>query len=166
MQERQAVEQHLIAQTGDATRVGIVFVHGIGQQSESDVVREFGGALLHWLQEWHDARALDFCVTSSDLTYGELAERPARFTLALQAVEGHAAQTWILAEAWWAGRLSAPNLEEMTVWVFKAVFVPRLHLIEVVMDSVRKLRQSRKAIIEVISSAFLWVGYITAAIVP
>jgi len=49
-EQRQAVEQHLIAQTEGATRVGVVFVHGIGQQSESYTVREFGGPLLRWLQ--------------------------------------------------------------------------------------------------------------------
>jgi pimeloyl-ACP methyl ester carboxylesterase len=164
MQERQAVEQHLIARTGGATRVGVVFVHGIGQQSESYTVREFGGPLLHWLQEWHKRRERDFCVTSSDLTYGELAERPARFTLDLAAVEGHPAQTWILAEAWWAARLSAPNLDEMTWWGLKSAFVRCLNLAEVVVASFRKLPQSPKAIIELVSSLLLFLGYVAAAV--
>jgi hypothetical protein len=164
MQERQAVEQHLIARTGSATRVGVVFVHGIGQQSESYTVREFGGPLLHWLQEWHKRRGRDFCVTSSDLTYGELAERPARFTVDLAATEGHPAQTWILAEAWWAARLSAPNLDEMTWWGLKSAVVRSLRLAEVVVDSFRKLPGSPKAIIEVISSVLLFIGYVSAAI--
>ena len=120
------VEKHLIAQTAGATRVGIVFVHGIGQQSESYTVREFGGPILRWLQEWHKRRDRDLCVTSSDLTYGEVAERPARFTLDLDAVEGHGAQTWIFAEAWWAARLSAPNLDEMTWWGLKSAVVRSL----------------------------------------
>jgi hypothetical protein len=164
MQERQAVEQHLIAKTGAATRVGVVFVHGIGQQSESYTVRDFGGPLLHWLQEWHERRDRDLCVTSSDLTYGELAERPARFTLDLSAVEGHPAQTWILAEAWWAARLSAPNLDEMTWWGLKSAVVRCLNLAEVVIASFRKLPQSPKAIIEVVSSILLFIGYVAAAI--
>jgi pimeloyl-ACP methyl ester carboxylesterase len=164
MQERQAVEQHLIGQTGGATRVGVVFVHGIGQQSESYTVREFGGPLLHWLQEWHKRRDRDLCVTSSDLTYGELAERPARFTLELDALEGHPAQTWILAEAWWAARLSAPNLDEMTWWGLKSAIVRCLNLAEVVVASFRKLPQSPKAIIELVSSLLLFLGYVAAAV--
>ena len=164
MQERQAVEQHLIAQAGGATRVGVVFVHGIGQQSESYTVREFGGPLLHWLQEWHKRRDRDFCVTSSDLTYGEVAERPARFTLDLEKVEGHPAQTWILAEAWWAARLSAPNLDEMTWWGLKSAIVRCLNLAEVVVASFRKLPHSPKAIIEIVSSLLLFLGYVAAAI--
>ena len=164
MQERQAVEQHLTRQTGAATRVGVVFVHGIGQQSESYTVREFGGPMLHWLQEWHGRRGSDLCVTSSDLTYGELAERPARFTIDLEKVDGHPAQKWFLAEAWWAARLSAPNLDEMTWWGLKSAFVRCLRLAEVVVDSFRKLPQSPKAIIEVVSSVLLFVGYVAAAI--
>ena len=164
MEERQAVEQHLIAQASGAPRVGVVFVHGIGQQSESYTVREFGGPLLHWLQEWHKRRDRDFCVTSSDLTYGELAERPARFTLDLNAVDGHPAQTWILAEAWWAARLSAPNLDEMTWWGIKSAFVRSLNLADVVIASFRRLPQSPKAIIELVSSTLLFIGYVAAAI--
>jgi hypothetical protein len=163
-QERQTVEQHLIAKTSDAIRVGVVFVHGIGQQSESYTVREFGGPLLHWLQEWHKRRDSDLCVTSSDLTYGELAQRPARFTLDLEKVEGHPAQTWIFAEAWWAARLSAPNLDEMTWWGLKSAFVRCLRLADVVVESFLKLPQSPKAIIEVVSSVLLFLGYVAAAI--
>lgn len=164
MQERQAVEQHLIAKTGAVTRVGIVFVHGIGQQSESYTVREFGGPLLHWLQEWHKRRDLDLCVTSSDLTYGELAQRPARFKLDLEKEREHPAQTWFFAEAWWASRLSAPNLDEMTWWGLKSAVVRCLRLAEVVVDSFRKLPGSPKAIIEVVSSLLLFLGYVAAAI--
>lgn len=165
MQERQVVEQHLIAQTAGATRVGVVFVHGIGQQSESYTVRDFGDPLLRWLQEWHKRRERDFCVKSADLTYGELAERPARFTLDLEAVEGHPAQSWIFAEAWWAARLSAPNLDEMTWWGLKSAIVRSLRLAEVVVASFRKLPQSPKAIIELVSSILLFLGYVAAAIV-
>jgi len=164
MQERQAVEQHLIAKTGAATRVGIVFVHGIGQQSESYTVREFGGPLLHWLQEWHKRRERDLCVSSSDLTYGELAQRPARFKIDLEKDGEHPAQTWFFAEAWWASRLSAPNLDEMTWWGLKSAVVRCLRLAEVVVDSFRKLPQSPKAIIEVVSSLLLFLGYVAAAI--
>ncbi len=163
MKERQAVEQHLIAQTPGAVRVGVVFVHGIGQQSESYTVREFGGPLLHWLQEWHKRRDRDFCVTSSDLTYGELAERPARFTVELEAVEGHPAQTWIFAEAWWAARLSAPNLDEMTWWGLKSAVVRCLHLARVVVASFGNI-SSPKAIIEIVSAILLFLGYVAAAI--
>jgi hypothetical protein len=163
MQERQAVEQHLIAQTAGATRVGVVFVHGIGQQPESSTVREFGGALLHWLQEWHQRRDRDLCVASSDLTYGELAERPARFSLELAAAVGHPAQTWILAEAWWAARLSAPNLDEMTWWGLKSAVVRCLRLAELVVTSFRNIR-SPKDIIVLVSALLLFLGYVAAAI--
>jgi len=164
MQEREAVEQHLIAKTRGAEHVGVVFVHGIGQQSESSTVREFGGPILRWLQEWHKRRGLDLCVTSSDLTYGEMAERPARFKIDLDAFEKHPAQTWFFAEAWWASRLSAPNLDQMTWWGLKSAVVRCLRLAEVVVASFQKLPQSPKAIVEVVSSLLLFLGYVSAAI--
>ncbi|HJW49566.1 MAG TPA: hypothetical protein VJ726_09130 [Candidatus Limnocylindria bacterium] len=164
MQEREAVEQHLIAKTRDAEQVGVVFVHGIGQQSESYTVREFGGPILRWLQEWHKRRGLDLCVTSSDLTYGEVAQRPARFKIDLDEFEKHPAQTWFFAEAWWASRLSAPNLGQMTWWGLKSAVVRSLRLAEVVVASFQKLPQSPKAIVEVISSLLLFLGYVSAAI--
>jgi hypothetical protein len=103
-------------------------------------------------------------ISGADLTYGELAERPARFTLELAAADGHPAQTWVFAEAWWASRLSAPNLDEMTWWGLKSAVVRSLNLAQVVVESFRKLPQSPKAIIELISSVLLFIGYVSAAV--
>ncbi len=161
---RQAVEQHLIAQAGAATRVGVVFVHGIGQQPQSHTVREFGGALLGWLQEWHKYRDEDLCVGSADLSYGAQSEGPARFTIDLPARPGHPAQTWILAEAWWAARLSAPSLDKMTWWGLKSAVVRSLRLAGVVAASFAKLRRTPKALIEVVSAVLLLIGYVTGGI--
>ena len=100
----------------DETRVGVVFVHGIGEQPESDTIREFGGALLGWLQRWHSARGLDLPVDESWLSYGESASRPARFSVHLPKSGEHGAQTWVLAEAWWGARVHAPDFVTMTRW--------------------------------------------------
>jgi hypothetical protein len=101
--------------TGGLKRIGVVFVHGIGEQAESETVREFGGALLGWLQEWHKKRDLDVTVKTSSLSYGEQ-ERPARFTVDLPAWERRPAQTWMLAEAWWASRLDPPGFVRLAAW--------------------------------------------------
>jgi len=39
-------------------RIGVVFVHGIGQQTQSSTVREQGGPLLDWIWGWCNARDL------------------------------------------------------------------------------------------------------------
>src|SRR3954467_5956628 len=82
---------------GATEKVGVVFVHGVGEQAESETVREFGGALLGWLQEWHKKRRQTVEVITSQLTYGDDGERPARFAVSMPNQK-----TWVLAEAWWA----------------------------------------------------------------
>ena len=99
-------------------RIGIVFVHGIGQQPESGTVRQFGGVLLGWLREWYGARGLALEVESASLSYGQRADPPARFAVRLP----DAAQTWVFAEAWWASRLSAPSFAKMVGWALVVVW--------------------------------------------
>ena len=43
---QQSVEREAAPIRENEPRVGVVFVHGIGQQAESDAIREFGGHLL------------------------------------------------------------------------------------------------------------------------
>lgn len=119
---QQAVEEQVARPAArDETRVGVVFVHGIGEQPESDTIREFGGALLDWLQRWHAARGAELPVSESWLSYGESASRPARFTVHLPQSGEHGAQTWVLAEAWWGARLHAPDFVTMTRWGLQVV---------------------------------------------
>lgn len=119
------VEQHenTDGQPKTSTRatIGVVFVHGIGEQTETETVREFGGALLGWLQEWHKRRQLDVLVKTSSLSYGDEGTRPARFTISLpESTDADSnvrpAQTWILAEAWWATRLEPPGFVRLATW--------------------------------------------------
>jgi hypothetical protein len=111
---QRAVEDHAVKK--GPPKVGVVFVHGIGSQPESDTVRTFGGALLGWLQEWHKARGLPICVESSTLSYGEPAERPARFVVGFPKWNNKQPRSWVLAEAWWAARLEPPDFVTMILW--------------------------------------------------
>lgn len=112
-----------------ASHVGVVFVHGIGTQAESATIREFAQPLIDWLAEWHRARGLTgFRVSAADLSYGGGLTGPARVVLELPAYSGHAhanpdeplvqwpARSVVLAEAWWASRLVAPEYTRMLAW--------------------------------------------------
>lgn len=116
---QRTVEDHALAK--DPPKVGVVFVHGIGSQPESDTVRMFGGSLLGWLQEWHKARGLLICVESSTLSYGEPAERPARFVISFPEWKNKQPRSWALAEAWWAARLEPPDFVTMIVWAWRVL---------------------------------------------
>lgn len=161
------VERHLVAQA-TGKRIGVVFVHGIGQQPESDTVREFGGALLGWLQEWHKARGRLFCVVSSDLSYGEQSARPARFVVEIPAMPGHEAQMWFLAEAWWAARLSAPSLRRMSWWSIVTAFNTLSRLFRNVTEGLSRIAPGHGLLARAVfrlSSVFLMIGYIAAGVV-
>jgi hypothetical protein len=106
-----------------AVRVGVVFVHGIGEQKESESVRWFGNALFKWLTLWYQARsdgARRPQVISSALSYGAELEGPSRFTILVPATgdsdPDNTDQEWLIAEAFWADRISPPSFQAMVQW--------------------------------------------------
>jgi len=113
--------------TARERRIGVVFVHGVGEQKQSSTIREQGGPLLDWIWGWHTARDLpaDQCLQPqwAKLSYGVQLTGPARFSVHLPAYDVRAPTpkhwdptTWVLAEGWWATRLEAPSMVTMLVW--------------------------------------------------
>jgi hypothetical protein len=113
-------------------RIGVVFVHGVGEQKQSSTIREQGGPLLDWIWGWHNARDLpaDKVLQPewAKLSYGEPLVGPARFSIHLPEFNRPAypwetpgdkhwdGATWVLAEGWWATRLEAPSMVTMLTW--------------------------------------------------
>jgi hypothetical protein len=113
--------------TAPERRIGVVFVHGVGEQTQSSTIREQGGPLLDWIWGWHNARGLPadqyLQPQWAKLSYGAKLEGPARFSFHLPAYDDPgpparhwAPATWVLAEGWWAARLEAPSMVTMLVW--------------------------------------------------
>ena len=165
---QQSVEREAAPIRKDEPRVGIVFVHGIGKQAESDAIREFGGHLLRWLREWHEARGQALEVERSVLSYGDRGEPPARFSVRIPRGEGPA-QTWVLAEAWWAARLRAPSFPRMVGWGWIVV----TRVLQRLANSAERNatgntgrpRSVAERAIRLVSALFLFIGYATAMIV-
>jgi hypothetical protein len=167
---------------------GVLFVHGIGEQTESESVRWFAGALLRWLTWWHESRAEGRAsfypeVVSSHLSYGvHNMEGPGRVVINLpghtEGLNRWKERQWIIAEGWWAARISPPNFAEMVNWarrsagraiarlVNQAAF--RWHLIglRLVGRGSRPVGRSDPgwmgALIEFLSTAALLVAYLAA----
>ena len=115
----------------DLAPVGVVFVHGVGSQEESATLREFAPPLLDWLAEWHRTRsgtvAAPFAVVESHLSYGDDLRGPARLRLRVPAYvrdpqHRWPERTWVLAEAWWATRLRAPDFLAMLDWSWRMLW--------------------------------------------
>lgn len=104
-------------------RHGVLIVHGIGNQRQSDILLDVGEPLYDWLASWHLAR-------------GEAAPDLRRVVLNFDQVDrggadGHAfaaldlpnGDRWVLAEAWWAASVRHQSFAEMLRWTNR-------HLIE------------------------------------
>jgi len=93
---QQAAVQRIVRNERDeahtaTNRYGVVFVHGIGSQTQTSTLREQADPLIRWLRHWHaDAateaafppdRADEFGVVWSFLSYGAEIDGPARLRL-------------------------------------------------------------------------------------
>lgn len=100
--------------------VGVLFVHGIGQQAQSSCLREFSEPITSWLEDWHLNNAGGRLVRLNDsaLSYGDqLGTVPAHFALTVPGDSAAKTATWIFAEGWWAARLDPPGFVAMLGWV-------------------------------------------------
>jgi hypothetical protein len=102
--------------------LGVLFVHGIGEQRQYSTLSRFGGALQRWLRQWEEGRR-------DEAQYGRVAPPPLIDVLAVdprpgdRKVPGHAEMAvgsdkkWLLAEAWWAPEVTPPRFKDFIRWV-------------------------------------------------
>lgn len=111
-------------------RLGVLFVHGIGEQPKGDTLSRFGEPIVRWLKRWlhppDDARigrrrAGHVRIVSTVTATPEEDYEPVHSVVALD-VEGtdptgldH--QEWLLAESWWAGDFRRPAFSELAGWL-------------------------------------------------
>src|SRR2546423_12112712 len=91
-------------------RRGVVFVHGVGDQRQSDTLLDFGGPLFDWLQRWYASRDEPGPTLSEvQLRFKPVddggPDEPAR-----AGGEWPNGDAWVFAGAWWAAsnRRSSP----------------------------------------------------------
>jgi hypothetical protein len=98
--------------------LGVLFVHGIGDQPQYSTLARFGGALQRWLNRWLDGgrpvQPKQNRIASSPLVeVVSVQHHPgdrndpahARMTVTHNGTE----QRWLLAEAWWAQEVTPPK---------------------------------------------------------
>jgi hypothetical protein len=107
----------------DGYRLGVLFVHGIGEQQQYSTLARFGGALQRWLRQWEDGRQLDqpkqdrvarpavVDVPAVDAHPGDRKD-PAHAEMAVGS-----GRKWLLAEAWWAPEVTPPKFKDFITWV-------------------------------------------------
>jgi len=120
------------ASKGKEYAVGVLFVHGMGEQVQGDSVTEMGDALTEWLRKWlAPVEKSVFKIREARLRSGGqvFAGEPdhpiggqahVSVTISDETKTPPAKQEWQLAESWWATTFRQATLFELVTWAFSA----------------------------------------------
>jgi hypothetical protein len=109
--------------------VGILFVHGMGEQVQGDSVTEMGDALTEWLRKWLPDKAFkirEARLRSGGQVTGDNPDHPiggqAHVSVAITdpSKKEPVKQEWLLAESWWASTFRQATFFELVAWTFSA----------------------------------------------
>lgn len=107
--------------------LGVLFVHGVGEQQQGDTLTEMGDALIQWMKRWVE-RPPPGQVTGSE---GEIRILSAslrepgddlvsfsNLALEIAVPQGDGRQTtnWLVGESWWADVFRPPSFAEFAAW--------------------------------------------------
>jgi hypothetical protein len=98
--------------------LGVLLVHGIGEQPRGDTLLAFGEPLIESLRQWVGGRELGSVdVMESKLGTAQLEPgEPAHAVLGL-SLAGRPKATWLLAESWWADEFRRPPFMKLAGWL-------------------------------------------------
>jgi hypothetical protein len=112
--------------------LGVLFVHGIGEQRQNSTLARFGGSLQRWLRRWLDPvggleeQATKDRIAAQPMVEVEAVERHtgngdvpahARLLVGKPGQPEESRQRWLLAEGWWAAEVSPPTFKAFVRWV-------------------------------------------------
>jgi hypothetical protein len=153
-----AIESKVADRRDRQARLGLVFVHGIGNQRKGETLLGFGEPLVRWIRGWMKELDLEFDRWQHwgawpaeknayrELEYAHLSDArvreteggaPAHATLTLPLLD----EKWLLTEAWWADEVYAPPIRRLVLWL--AAVAPMLvltHLSRMFMWRTRAVR--------------------------
>src|SRR5277367_1766804 len=135
-------------------RLGVLFIHGIGQQSKGETLVNWLDPLARWISAWltgaqpgkMDPADRPGCLVRSTSLTGD---EPPHAYVEIQAPAGLAgiaptASRILVAEAYWAQRFPPPNVHEVTIWLLEiAPMTLLLHFGLQVRRAFRELRASQ-----------------------
>jgi len=111
----------------EKSRVGLLFIHGIGEQPEGQTLWTFGEPLIHWLRHWvqtiHPDLPGKLAIIESILNPKERQlEQPAHACVEVTCggPEGSNLATphrWLLAESWWGSEIQRPAFRQLAGWM-------------------------------------------------
>ena len=110
--------------------LGILFIHGIGEQRVGQTLTDFGEPLCEWLKGWlsNDKRdsasegGTGVVISKAILYRPELQVCPHFFAdLRIKNENEIEQKTWLFAESHWAESFPSPGTQEVTLWLMRVV---------------------------------------------
>lgn len=106
-------------------RKGIVVVHGVGTQRQSDTLLDIGQPLLDWVHRWSTASGYHPRFARGHLGFAPVDEGietdPPHVALDVVAPTGTPILSWVMAETWWSQSVRQPPFGDMLWWSLKHV---------------------------------------------
>ncbi len=133
------------ADTAKGPELGVLLVHGIGDQEQGSTLTQWSDAIAGWLRSWewtHEDNNVG--PERATITQAELQPQgaPANLTMELSFSGGdQAPQQWLFAEGWWANSFKPPSFGELWSWSFTSVpSTSAMHANAIVDTAIRRYR--------------------------
>jgi hypothetical protein len=107
------------AQTHNTVALGILLVHGIGEQRRGDTLVNWLDAIVATINR-STLSKVSASVDSAELARLDIHEESAAHAVVRIRGEG-IDERWIVVEGWWAGAFIAPSFSQLVGWSFRAI---------------------------------------------
>jgi hypothetical protein len=124
--------------TGPKPELGILFVHGIGEQLQGETLVHFADPLSRWLTRWlTKGGRTEAAVGSQDGTHVVITDTelepsgPAHCLMTIEAPDHEpfgGKRRWLLAESWWAETFRPPKTTALLLWLL--LVLPYMALVQ------------------------------------
>ena len=125
------MEEQSAQRRGEGYDLGVLVVHGIGDQKQGATLVQWSDALTLWLSDWtaedrrsslHQTTAKPRKVSVTRAALTPIDGTPANVTMKVLFPEPETNdQQWLIAEGWWAGAFQPPKFSELWSWSFSSV---------------------------------------------
>jgi hypothetical protein len=139
----------VVPQTTTRPELGVLFVHGIGEQRQGETLVHFTDPISRWLARWltsgKDTEAAVGAVDETRVSVGETVlggAEPAHLTLTVEGAEELSLpgrHRWLLAESWWAETFQPPKTTALLLWML--LILPYVTLIQFCEQMLRAFRR-------------------------
>ena len=106
------------ARDDSATSVGLLFVHGIGEQKKGDTLVSFAEPLYEWLSRWSAGKSNDlWSVSTADAKITQTDDgAPSHVRVSAERNDSDTKIDILMAEAWWADAFAPPSYTQVARW--------------------------------------------------